>query len=93
MKKLVNGVEVEMTEQEAAAQQAEWDAEAAAALAAAPEAARLAAIDQAIASDALIAQLKGYTNAELSTWFAARTAAQRWEIVERLLRVALRRVL
>ena len=76
-----------------AAEEAEADAMEAAHSAGAVDRARLAAIDQAIASDTLIATLKAMTNDELSTWFAARTATQRWEIVERLLRVALRRVL
>jgi hypothetical protein len=57
--------------------------------------ARLAAIDDAIASDATVTTLKAMSNAEFSAWFTANvtTLAQARNVLERLARIVVRRVL
>lgn len=60
-----------------------------------PEVVRKAQIEQAIAADSVIAQLKAMTNAEFDAWWAANvtTAAQAIQVLKRLARVIIRRVL
>ena len=60
-----------------------------------PEDTRKAAIDSAIDADSTIAQLKAMSNAEFSAWFAANvtTLAQARNVLERLARIVIRRVL
>lgn len=95
MKKLINGALVDMTAAEVAALQAEWDAWQAGKAARDADAARLDAVDNAIAGDATVTALKGMTNAEFSAWFAANvtTLAQARNVLERLARIVIRRVL
>lgn len=95
MKKLVDGVLVDMSVAEANAVQAEWDANADAYAAADPERQRLAAHDAAIVGDATVQLLRGMTVAEFDTWWAANvtTVAQASNVLKRVTRVVLRRVL
>lgn len=59
------------------------------------EKSRLADVEQAIATDAQVAALKAMSNAEFSAWFAANvtTLAQARNVLERLARIVIRRVL
>jgi hypothetical protein len=93
--KIVNGVEVVCSDEEEAlrlAEDADWAAGQAARQA---EAIRLAGVDVAIAADSTIAQLKAMTSAEFDTWWSANvtTAAQAINVLKRVTRVVLRRVL
>lgn len=77
----------------------EEGAEIAARLAGAPaqaaEAQRLSGVDDAIAGDATIQTLRAMTVAEFDTWWAANvtTLAQANNVLKRIARVVLRRVL
>lgn len=95
MKKLVNGIMVDMDAQEAAALQAEWDVWFAAKPARDAEDARKAKVEAAIAGDTVVAQLQAMTNAEFSAWFAANVTnlTQARNVLERLARIIIRRVL
>ncbi len=93
MKKIVNGVEVELSAEEAAAILAAWQAAQDAQAAAAPEIARLADIDADIKTDSQSAALKAMSRAEFSTWFDARTTAQKLELLKRISFIVIRRVL
>lgn len=95
MKKILNGQLVDMTAADAAELQAAWDAWAAGKPARDADAARVAAVDDAIGADATVTALKGMTNAEFSAWFAANvtTLAQARNVLERLARIVIRRVL
>jgi hypothetical protein len=92
--KNVNGVDVPLTQSEIDELNARDVAAADAAAAAAPEKARVAAVDAAIAVDATIAQLKAMSNADFDTWWAANvtTLAQANNVLKRIARVVLRRV-
>lgn len=59
------------------------------------ETVRKAAIDQAIAVDATVSSLKAMSNAEFDTWWAANVtnAAQAINVLKRITRVVIRRVL
>lgn len=59
------------------------------------ELARLSAVDQAIATDSTVSSLKAMTNAEFDTWWAANVtnAAQAINVLKRIARVVIRRVL
>jgi hypothetical protein len=59
------------------------------------EAARKSSIESAIASDTTVASLKAMTNAEFDTWWAANVtnAAQAINVLKRVTRVVIRRVL
>ena len=95
MKKIVNGVVVDMTAAEAAAVQAEWGAWMAAKPARDAEDARIAEVESSISADSTVATLKAMTNAEFSAWFTANVTnlAQARNILERLARIVIRRVL
>lgn len=95
MKKLVNGVAVDMSQDEAADAQAQWDAYTAAQPARAVESARQAAIDAAIAGDTTVRDLRAMSAAEFDAWWTANvtTLAQANNVLKRVTRVVLRRVL
>lgn len=95
MKILRNGELVDLDAVAAAALQAEWAAEAAAQPARDAEAARVAALDGAISSDATVASMRAMTSAEFDAWWAANvtTVAQASNVLKRVTRVVLRRVL
>ena len=59
------------------------------------EIARVTVIDQAIAADATLAQLKAMSNAEFDVWWAANVtnAQQAIAVLKRLARLIIRRVL
>jgi len=93
MKKLVNGVEVELSAEEAAAVQSEWQAAQDAQAAAAPELARIAAIEQEIKDDTVLSNIKGMTKAQYDAWWSANVTnlAQLNGAVKRIVRVVARR--
>lgn len=74
---------------------AEIEANKATAPAQEAERVRQAAIEQAISADSQLAQLKAMTNAEFDAWWSANvtTAAQAIQVLKRLARVIIRRVL
>jgi hypothetical protein len=59
------------------------------------ELARQQAVDEAIQSDSTVSALKAMTNAEFDTWWAANVtnAAQAINVLKRVTRVVIRRVL
>lgn len=95
MEKIVNGVAVPMNAEEIEARQAEEAAWPALAQARDAAAARDASMDQAIAGDATIAQLRAMTSADFDIWWAANVTnlAQANNILKRLTRLAIRRLL
>lgn len=95
MKRVINGEELDVPEEDVPAILAEWDAAAAAAPARDAERTRLAAHDDAIKGDATVQQLRGMTVAEFDAWWTANvtTVAQASNVLKRVTRVVLRRVL
>lgn len=95
LQRIRDGQAVDLEPADAAAIQSEWDAAAAAAPARAAEAARLAAVEDAIAADATVASLRAMSVAEFDAWWTANvtTLAQANNVLKRVTRVVLRRVL
>lgn len=93
--RVVNGAAVEIPPEERQAICDEWNAEEALRPAREATAARLAALDQAIAGDTTLNELKAMTNQEYNTWWDQNitTAAAAISVLKRLARVIIRRVL
>lgn len=94
MKKIVNGIEAELSAEE----EAEFAARDATWAAGQPQrdalAARHASMDAAISGDQTITQLKAMNAADFDTWWAANVTnlAQANGILKRLARLAIRRL-
>lgn len=95
MKVQIGNTVRDATPEELAAYQARNDKAVAVEQAAAPERARAAAIDSAIAGDTTLAQLKAMTTDEFDTWWGANVTnlAQANTVLKRLARVVIRRLL
>jgi hypothetical protein len=93
MNKLLNGVLVALTPEEEAGILAQRQAAADAAAASTPERQRLAEQQALSKADVQIASLRAMTPAQFDAWFDALTNAQLRELVKRLTRLVLFRLL
>jgi hypothetical protein len=93
--KIVNGQPVELSPAEESALRSDWAAHDAARSAIEAENLRKAEVEQAIAGDSVVHELKGMNNAEFDAWWAANvtTLAQANTVLKRLARIVVRRVL